>query len=141
MSHINKLFGGVKVQRALFLFFLEAKQWHRTGRHAARRVSAPLAPEISVTVITRSQPQSRPASSLDTEPSRRSVLAAKFPGTSSRIWSGLAQIRLFFFGGRSYGPCRSTTTTSPEFTRKKETATAFEWMTPTTRTMMSWTNL
>lgn len=97
MSHINKLFGGVKVQRALFLFFLEAKQWHRTGRHAARRVSAPLAPEISVR--TRSQPQSRPASSLDTEPSRRSVLAAKFPGTSSRIWSGLAQVRLFFFGG------------------------------------------
>jgi len=83
--------------------------------------------------------KSRLAPSLDTESSRRIVLAAKFSVISSKIWSGLPQIRLSF-GGLSYGPCRSTTTTLPEFIRKKETATAFEWMTPTTRTM-SWTNL
>jgi hypothetical protein len=51
---------------------------------------------------TRSQPQSRPAPSLDTEPSRRSVLAAKLPETSSKnlVWFGSNSP---FFWGRFLG--------------------------------------
>jgi hypothetical protein len=65
-------------------------------------------------------------------------LQQNFPETLEQK-SGLVQTRLLpAGGGRSYGPCRSATATSPELIRKKETATPFEWMAPTT---MSWTNL
>jgi hypothetical protein len=80
------------VQRAIFLivsFLLE---------NASSTVLEATPCSVPVAFLPEPDPnnKSKRAPSLDTESSRRSVLSAKFPETSSKIWSGLVQIRLSF---------------------------------------------
>jgi hypothetical protein len=84
------------VQRAIFLFFLEGMEWHRTGRHAARRVSAPVAPENSEPDLNHN-----PGLLLRWTLNHQggASLQQNFPRPRAKIWSGLAQIRLSFGGG------------------------------------------